>query len=234
MLKLNKTLFAATLLASSLSFAGEWKGEGDLGYNSVAGNSESEALAVKLLIAYVQNDWTHKAEFTANTASTDDKTSAEAYSFNFNSRYEFNADVYGFGNYRYQDDRFSAFEYQSSIAAGVGYHFINTEETILDGEIGAGFRSSERRDTQKKEDEAIILGKLTFKQQITDTTKFESYLLTEAGDENTYVEGEVALKVAMTEQLALKVAYLAKHNTDVSPGTEKTDRYTTVSLNYNF
>ena len=75
---------------------------------------------------------------------------------------------------------------------------------------------------------------MTFKQQITDTTKFESYLLTEAGDENTYVEGEVALKVAMTEQLALKVAYLAKHNTDVSPGTEKTDRYSTVSLNYNF
>lgn len=234
MLKLNKTLFVSALLASSISFAGEWKGEGDLGYNSVAGNSESEALAVKLLISYVQNDWTHKAEVSANTASTDDKTSAEAYTFNFNSRYEFNEDVYGFGNYRYQDDRFSAFEYQSSLTGGVGYHVIKTEETILDAEIGAGFRSSERRLNQEKEDEAVILGKVSYKQQLTDTTKLESYLLSEAGEENTYLEAEVAVKVAMTEQLALKIAYLAKHNTDVDPGTEKTDRYTTVSLNYNF
>lgn len=234
MLKLNKTLFVATLLASSLSFAGEWKGEGDLGYNSVAGNSESEALAVKLLISYVQNDWTHKAELSANTASTDDKTSAETYTFNFNSRYEINEDVYGFGNFRYQDDRFSAFEYQSSLTGGVGYHVVKTEETIFDAEIGAGYRGSERRDNQEKIDEAVAIGKLTFKQQLTDNTKLESYLLTEAGEENTYVEAEVALKVAMSEQLALKLAYLAKHNTDVGPDIEKTDRYTTVSLNYNF
>lgn len=234
MLKLNKTLFVATLLASSLSFAGEWKGEGDLGYNSVAGNSESEAMAVKLLISYVQNDWTHKAELSANTASTDDKTSAETYTFNFNSRYEINDDVYGFGNYRYQDDRFSAFEYQTSLTGGVGYHIVKTEETIFDAEVGAGLRSSERRGTEEKTDEAVAIAKLTFKQQLTDNTKLESYLLTESGEENTYVEAELALKVAMSEQLALKLAYLAKHNTDVNPGIEKTDRYTTVSLNYNF
>lgn len=239
-MKIQKSFLALGLVAAASgalsvnAIAGEWKGEGNLGYNSVAGNSDSEALAVKLLLAYVQNDWTHTAELSANTASADEKTSAEAYTFNYNSRYEIDQDLYAFGNFRYQDDRFSAFDYQASVGGGLGYHVIKDEDTVFDLEGGLGYRSSERRDTQEKLDEAIAMGKASFKQRLTDTTKFESYILTEAGEENTYVEAEVAVKVAMTEQLALKLAYLAKHNTDVSPGIKKTDRYTTVSVNYAF
>ncbi|MCV6615080.1 MAG: DUF481 domain-containing protein [Cellvibrionaceae bacterium] len=233
-MKIIKTALAIGLLTSTTAFAGTWKGEGDLGYNSVSGNSESESLAFKLAVAYAHDKWTHTAELGANSASDDEKTSAEVYTFNFNSRYEIDKDLYGFGNLRYQDDRFSGFNYQASLAGGLGYHLIKEEDKTLDLEGGLGYRSSERRDSLEKLDEAIALGKIGYKQTITDSTKFESYLLTEAGEENSYLEGEVALKVAMTETLALKVAYLAKHNTDVEVGTEKTDRYTTVSLNYNF
>jgi len=219
---------------SAGALAGEWKGEGDLGYNSVAGNSESEALALKLGVSYLEGDWTHKAELMANSASTDKKTSAEAYAFNFNSRYEIDQAMYAFGNARYQDDRFSAYNFQASLTGGVGYHLIKSEETILDIEGGLGYRSSELRLENEKQDELIGIAKLTFNQRLTSTTEFESYALTESGKDNTYVEAQAAIKVAISEKLALKLAYLAKHNTDVSPGTENTDRYTTVSLNYKF
>jgi len=227
-------LASALVLASSAVLAGEWNGEGDLGYNSVAGNSDSEALALGVKVGYSQDQWDHIAELSARSAAADKKTNTESYTFQFKSKYNFSDDMYGFGSFRYQDDRFSAYEFQSSIGAGVGYNVIKNDATQFSLEGGFGFRTSELQATAEQQDEAVFLGKAIYNQKLTDNTDLMSYLSTEAGQDNTYVEAEVAIRVLMTEALALKLAYQAKHNTDVGPGVEKTDRYTTVSLNYKF
>lgn len=232
---IKKLVLVSTLaLGSSLAIAGDWKGEGDLGYNSVAGNSDSESLALGLKMGYSQDQWDHIAELTARSAATDKKTSTEAYTFEFKSKYNFDASLYGFGGLRYQDDRFSAYSFQSSVVGGLGYNIIKNPETLLSLEGGLGFRTSELKLNQEQQDEAIFFGKAIFNQKLSATTDLTSYVSTESGEDNTYVEAEIALRVMMTDALALKLAYLAKHNTEVSPGVEKTDRYTTVSVNYKF
>jgi putative salt-induced outer membrane protein len=232
---INKFIVSrASVLGSSLAFAGDWKGEGDLGYNSVAGNSESESLALGVTMGYSQDQWEHIADLTARSASADKKTSTEAYTFEFKSKYNFDADLYAFGALRYQDDRFSAYNFQTSVTGGLGYNVIKNTQTLFSVEGGLGFRTSELKLNEEQTDEAVFFGKAIFNQKLSANTDLSSYISTESGQDNTYVEAEIALRVMMTDALALKLAYLAKHNTEVSPGIEKTDRYTTVSLNYKF
>ena len=56
----------------------------------------------------------------------------------------------------------------------------------------------------------------------------------EAGDTNTYIETVTSLSAKVLGDLALVASYTIKHNTDVLPGTEKTDTYTALTLEYSF
>jgi len=227
-------IFLSAVLLATTTQAADWTGEGDLGYNSVSGNSNSESLALALAGGYETGKWLHAAGITAYNASTDDETSAESYELKFQTDYEISQSSYAFGNLRYLDDRFSGYDSQTSVTAGLGKTFIDDGISLFSGQLGAGYRSSEFQDGSDTESEAIVSGQVTYNRALTATTNFESSWSAESGSENTYLEGGVALIVSMTEQLGLKVSYTAKHNTEVPDGSKNTDRFTTVSLNYKF
>ncbi|MGI9308794.1 MAG: DUF481 domain-containing protein, partial [Gammaproteobacteria bacterium] len=54
------------------------------------------------------------------------------------------------------------------------------------------------------------------------------------GSSNTYTESVTKLKASMTGALALTLSYTIRHNSDVPPDTEKSDRFTAISLEYGF
>ena len=55
-------------------------------------------------------------------------------------------------------------------------------------------------------------------------------LLVEAGSDNTFVQNDIGIQVAINKTLALKAALQARHNTDVLDGIDKTDTLTTINL----
>ena len=63
---------------------------------------------------------------------------------------------------------------------------------------------------------------------------FTQDLLAESGSENTYLESKTALSAKLVGNLALVASYTIKNNSDVPLGTEKTDTYTALSLEYGF
>lgn len=229
--------FITTVLAFGLATAAqsaEWTGVGDFGYSDISGNSNSETLTAALGLGYdTGGKWTHEVVLTAINSSQQDIRAAEAYGLNWNSNYAFNEKNYGVGALRYLDDRFSGFDTQTSIRVGVGRHFIDDGITLLDAEGGIGFRRNELI-TGEDEDEGIIWGRSVYSRVLSDTTIFDAHGLFEAGDENTYVEAGASIRVAMSEALGLRVAYLLKHNTDAPAPATSTDRFLTVSLNYLF
>ncbi|MCK9469587.1 MAG: DUF481 domain-containing protein, partial [Porticoccaceae bacterium] len=101
-----------------------WSGEGDLAFSKSSGNSSNETLLAKLMLTYTQNSWTHVGNIEAINASEDDARSAEAYTLRGKTSYEFGERYYAFGNGRYEDNRFSGYEYQASLTSGVGMHVI--------------------------------------------------------------------------------------------------------------
>jgi len=239
--KMKKLMMAASIALVTVTCAQaadktdrSWHGEGDLAFNKASGNSSSETLLAKLKLVYEWDRWTHTGQIQAINTSENDARSAEAYTLRAKSDFDISDTLYGFGAFRYEDNRFSGYEYQSSLTAGLGKRIINTDVTQFNIEGGLGYRRSEEMDAGEKFDEAIAIGAAKYYRTITDTTQFESDVNIESGEDNTYVESVVGLKVRINASLALKMAYTVKHNTDVPDGTKNTDTLTSVGLNYSF
>lgn len=234
-MKIIITFVSLTLLGHSVfSQAGDWSGTGDAGYNSVSGNSNTESLALGLDGRYETGKWTYNGEIDAYRSSQNDQTNAKSYGLELESDYDLDEKTFVFSNIRYLDDQFSGYEYQASLTLGAGRTFIEDGNHLFSGQIGAGYRKSEPSGNTGTENEPVASAQITYNRDLTDTTVFESSWEAETGSDNTYLEGGIAVIVAMTEALGIKLSYTAKRNTDVPVGSKNTDRFTTVSLNYKF
>lgn len=227
-----------------------WTGTGELGLALARGNARSENLNAKLDFGKEDAQWKHdfhvaalrgKGEVTGDFDG--DGVEEESFELNANryeaaasSGYKFDESNYVVGALRYENDDFSAFDYQATASVGYGHKFINNDRTGLLTEIGPGFRRSRDAETGEVETGAIARGLVDFKHKLTDNTELFNTLLVEAGSDNTYLQDDFGVAVAMNEHFALKAGLQVRHNTDVDEdaGVEKTDTLTTVNLVYSF
>ena len=232
---------AVALLLFSFAVAGPaeeeekpWSGEGRVGFVSTSGNTDIETLNVGLDVNRKSERWWHSITFAAVSASDTGTTTAERYELNGTTRYLIDEKGYWFGSLRHQDDRFSGFEYQSSLAGGYGRIFIENEVALLSAEAGVGYRRAKPVDGMGTSENAIFQSSVKFERQIGETSKFANNFIVEAGDDNTFVQNIAEVQVKMTEKLSLAVGYEVRHNTDVAPEIDKTDTLTTVNLVFGF
>ena len=214
--------------------AGGWKGEGALGYTSTSGNTDSENLNASLAIERKIRQWKHKASFETIRNEVDGETSADSRVLKLRSERSIGEKAYLFGQLRHEQDEFGGYDEQSTISVGAGSRFIENEKHMLDASIGVGYRSLEASDGGDSEEDTIVTVNLLYEYKISETATFSEAILVESGDENTHSESETALKMTIKGNLAAKLSYLVKHNSDVPEGTDKTDEITTVSLVYGF
>jgi len=223
---------AAVLCASATPALADWTGKGDVGVSIATGNSENQAASANLELKNKVDQWQHTVGFAGNYGNDGNVTTAQRWEVRGQTQYEFAERTYAFGAARYEDDRFSQFDYQATLSGGLGYRIIDTDKTKFWVQGGPGYRFAEIRETGESEDGLIFRGDVGFEHQLTATTKVVDRLLVEAGSDNTYVQNDLGLEVTITGALGLRVGYQVRHNTDVDPGIEKTDTLTTVGLLY--
>ncbi len=211
-----------------------WKGEGEFGFTSTSGNSDTENLNAGLGISRESEKWKHLASLKAIRAESGGDTSADSLVFKGRSEYSLNDESYLFGKLRYEDDEFSGYDYRTSLALGIGSRFIDNGRHRLDASIGLGHRRTKTSVTKDTDDEGIVTADLVYEYKISETASLRETVLVEAGDENTHSESDTSLTLKISENLASRVSYLLKRNSDVPPGTDKTDKIFTVSLVYGF
>lgn len=229
-----KKSLAIFLLVPCVAVAGEWKGEGELGYTSTSGNTESDTLNTKLSVSKEHDKWKHTGSLQVLKTTTDNVDSADSKIFEEKSRYKFSDKTYTFVSLRYEDDKFSGFDYQSSVAIGLGQELLNDDVHSLDASLGLGYRKTKDTATQVTESEGIIKGNLDYGYVISPSAKFSEKILVESGDSNTHSESETGLKMKINDSLSSKITYTIKRNSDVTVGKEKTDKITAVTLVYGF
>ncbi|MGM0563710.1 MAG: DUF481 domain-containing protein [Pseudomonadota bacterium] len=238
---------SATLLLATNANAEEeknWSGEGELGFSTTSGNSETETLSSKLGIDYKKNLWGNQFDVDAirtesevtdpDTGALRTEKTADRYVITNKLTHDINDDWYNFLNGRYEDDEFSSFEYQANATAGFGWRAVNNDFTTLDLEIGAGYKEDKIRSTGETEDGGV--GRLfqSLSHELSDSAKLSQSLLAEGNSDNTYSELNAGLRVAINGALALKLSHTVKHNSNVTPGTSEYDRITGVNLVYGF
>ena len=210
----------------------QWTGKGDVGASIATGNSENQAANANLDLKYTQDRWLHSVGFSGIYGNDGDTTTAQRWELRGQTQYELTQRAYAFGAARYEDDRFSQYDYQASLAGGLGYKLIDTERTKLWVQGGPGYRFAEIRGTGEKDDGVILRGDIGFEHQLTETTKIVDKFLVEAGSDNTYLQNDLGLEVTISGALGLRVGYQVRHNTDVLPGIDSTDTLTTIGLLY--
>lgn len=228
--------FAAPLFAQEEEAAEEespWSGNVKLGYLATTGNTESSSLNSGFEINYKLELWEHGARAAAIYSTESKITTAEAYDFGWKSARNLTDHDFLFGRLDWRKDRFASIEQQFSQTVGYGRRLIDTDKHQLNGELGVGARQSDLSDGTDESD-TIYTGRLTYNWNFSETASFGQAFLVEAGSSNTFTESVTDLRAQLLGSLALVASYTIRNNSDVLPGSEKTDTRAALSLEYGF
>ena len=208
-----------------------WEASAELGFVKTAGNSDTETTNAKFDGSTAYNSWKHALHLETLNSSSSSVRSAEKYLVSAQSDRNLDDRSYLLGIATWEKDLFDGFDYQASFALGYGYKVIKEEDMTLSLEIAPGYRISEFNAGNNEEDGILRLAE-TFSWNVSETSTFDQFFNTEAGDSNTISRLGVALTSQVANALSMKVGYTIKKNSDVPVGTEKTDRETSITLVY--
>jgi putative salt-induced outer membrane protein len=224
-----------------------WIGKGQLGFLSSHGNSDAESLNGNIDMLRYDGPWKNEFYVGGLYGKNSGIVSAERWETRGQSNYTLSGDLFVFGGLRYEHDLFDGFQYQASVTSGLGYKLLNSDDTKLTLQVGAGYRSL-RPETIVKDPDGQVTSRtpletmgnaigtvgVDFSHAFTKTTVLTNKFLTEAGSDNTLLHDELALTVKMSDKLALSVGYTVSDNTKPPAPLKKVDTTESVNLVFAF
>jgi putative salt-induced outer membrane protein len=237
-----RALLALTICMAPVAAHAQWTAKAEGGLVASRGNSESDTSNLKLQVAREFVRWKHSLALGGVYASDDIGATSQLWNVREQTDYAFHDKGFWFGSGRYEEDRFSGFEYQSTLGTGLGWRFFDDPVTKLSIQVGGGYKIIRTRDSLSedgltfipgtREQQGIGQGSLDFEHQLTETTKIINKLLVESGSDNTFVQNDSSLQVRILGSLALAIGYTVRYNTDPPPDFRTTDTLTTLNLVY--
>ncbi|HWM66180.1 MAG TPA: DUF481 domain-containing protein [Steroidobacteraceae bacterium] len=240
----------ASLTALADELPQGWSGKGQAGYVMSRGNSDTDAANAKFDVFLLTPQWKHQFTLEGLFGRSAEVTSAERWDLRLQSDYTINKQLFAFGAFAYQDDRFSGFQYQSSASGGLGSRFFDSDTTKLSAQVGVGYRvlrletllyedpsnssAVTGRVPGERESEVVGTAGIDFMHQFNSSTKLTDKLISESGSSNTSIKNDLALEVKMNSRLALAAGYSVLHNTKPADGVKRTDTITTLNVVYAF
>lgn len=223
-----------------------WSGEVTVGYIEKAGTTRSTSFNGKSKAIREGDAWRNTFKLEGANESAEDIRTDENYFAATQLDYKLADDAYLFSLLEYTDDRFSGYDYESSLTFGYGRKLINEADQLWAVDAGLGYRRSEEELTDITEEEAVVRLATLYKVQLTDTTVFEEEASTEIGEERTASKSLTRLKFNINASLWAALSYEIKHTTDAPLGisladdgsttteAKNSDRTTSIGLNYTF
>jgi putative salt-induced outer membrane protein len=241
-----------------------WSGAGELGFAAARGNAKSENLNAKFALKKEDDQWKDNFYLTALRSKGEVKTATVVnnqivnvsnYDLTSNrvelgasAGYKLDERSYVVGALRYENDDFSPFNYQWIASIGYGYTVLKNATDELSFEVGPGYKVVQPidqfgpevvndvavRHTFDSDGSLVARGLVAYKHNFTENTAFVDTFLVEAGSDNKFYQNDAGLAVSINKSFALKVGYQIRANSDVPPGSKKTDQLITTNLVYNF
>lgn len=246
----NKSLSIAVLLglASAAAVAQEEESkpftlDGEFGFIVTSGNTETTSASVGFNATQEFNRWSNvylieglfKSDTVENEAGDEvDRTTEQKFFGSAQGNYKLeNPDHRLFGFASYEDNRFSNFKYQGTVASGWNQLLWDTERSSFDYSIGPGYSFAEEQSGESVNG-VIVRGAFNYNWNVSDTARFTQTFSTEYGADNIKTRIESALTAQIAGGLSLKVSLKFDHNSEVNEGREKLDTETAATLVYSF
>lgn len=218
-----------------------------VGYVSSHGNTDAQTANAKIEAIWNVDSWKHDLQLAGLYGKSNDIVSAEMLDAQWQSNYNITNRLFAFGNLHYDDDKFSGFQYQETLSAGIGYSIVKLKDATLDAQVGAGYRRL-RPETIIKDDSGEVISRTPLDSEsgvvvtanikgmyaFNDSTKLTDVVQVESGSDNTLLQNDLGLQVNMTKSLAITVGYEVRHNSSPPVPLGKTDSLITFNLAYAF
>ena len=249
---MKKSLITLALcsVVSATAFAEEtktFKMDGEFGLIMTTGNTETTSVKGKLSAHQELDSWSndfiieglYKQDEVTVTNELDEEeqvsqTTAQKWFVSGQGNYKLeNPDhrLFVFGSY--EDDRFSSFDYQSTVAVGWNQKVWEDDTSKFSYSIGPGYSYNKTQDGETVSG-LIVRGALDYEWKISDTATFKQLLSTEVGADNTKSKSETSLSAQINGSLSMKLSLTLDHNSDVADDRENLDTQTAVTLVYTF
>lgn len=217
-----------------------WSGEASAGVVVTTGNSESSTANAKGEVVYASERWRNTfnaaalRSVQADALTGDDVVTAERYAVGNKTDFNFSDRDYAFLALEFEKDLIGPVRERTSETVGYGRKILAGPAHLLEAELGAGARQTEAQGTGEKFNDAIGRGRLAYKWNFSETSHFGETIKVESGDSNTTSESVTELRLSLVGKLFALASYTVRSNSDVPPGTKKTDTITTFSLGWSF
>jgi putative salt-induced outer membrane protein len=220
--------------------------DGELGFIFTSGNTETTsvnaALNAKQELEMWSNEFTFKALYKKDTVDGVETTSADKKFASAQGNYKLeNPDHRLFGFASYEDDRFSEFDFQSTLAVGWNQKLWKDDTSSFEFSVGPGYSFADRFVTDadgilttESENGVVVRGAFAYAYSLSETAKFTQTFSTEVGSNNTKSRAESAVSAKIAGGLSMKVAIKFDHNSDVTGVRDNLDTETSVNLVYTF
>lgn len=218
---------------------------GEFGLVVAAGNTNTSTITAKINTSQELQHWSYQiisdALYKRSSSLIEgekvDATSAQKLFLSSQLDYKLrdpNNRVFIYGEY--EDDRFSGFDYQTSIAAGWTSRLWRDDISELKYSIGPGYAVSKFETVKNIPDEQSLIVRAAFeyKHKFNKQATFRQFVSTEAATDSTKTKSETSLSTKINGSLAMKLTFVVNHDTGVSQDTEELDTETAVTLVYQF
>jgi putative salt-induced outer membrane protein len=212
--------------------------DGEFGFIATTGNTETTSIKGRLSahqeLPHWSNDYTIEALYKKDEISGVEQTTAQKYFLSAQGNYKLeNPDHRLFGFASYEDDRFSSFNYQATLASGWSQKMWEDETSQFSYSVGPGYSFAETNEDEEQ-NSLIVRAALDYQWKISDTANFKQLLSTEVGEDNTKSRSESSVSAQISGGLSLKVSLTLDHNSDVAVDIKKLETQTAVTLVYSF
>jgi putative salt-induced outer membrane protein YdiY len=245
---MKKLLLVAALSSCGFSYAEEpaqkeFTLDGELGLIFTTGNTETTSVKGRLSATHELTDWSneylveglYKQEEVENDLGEDEsQTSAQRYFLSAQGNYKLNNPqnrLFAFASY--EDDRFTSFDYQATLAGGWNSVWFESPTQKFSYSVGPGYSFAEKTDGEDVSG-FIVRGAINYSWKISDTANFKQIISTETGSDNTKSKSETSVSAKLAEALSMKFSVILKHNTEVDDGVDNLDTETAATLVYTF
>jgi putative salt-induced outer membrane protein YdiY len=222
----------------------------ELGALYKTGNNKSADILAGFDATYEKDVWKSLLDFDllvrkSDSANEDSslETTDQKWQLSLQSNYTLGQEGknYVYGNGSYKDDRFSGFDRQWSVSAGLGRRWYESKVSTFDADIGPGYKRDVTTATDNALSETknslIIQAQALYTRHLNEHVDlrqtFSAKYATES-DENSVYSAELSIMTKLIETLQLKFSYKIDHNTDVEESKANTETQTGITLVYSF
>ncbi|CDU11108.1 DUF481 domain-containing protein [Vibrio coralliirubri] len=219
------------------------KTEVEFGYQSHTGNSDSRALNARLNGEYTAGRHRTSGEWKYYNLYKDGEEDKRQSTYSAQSDYKLSPKTYLYGSFKGVDSRYSAYFKDYTISSGLGYQFSNTEEFVLEVEVGPGFRYQEPNLDELDDDdiifpeiveEAIFRGNVNTSWQVLKNLQLKADVTLVSGHSNLKFDTELEAINDITDNIALKIAHSRQYHDKVPEGLSKEDSVLSINLLFQF